>query len=313
MMKDKFNDLFNLPATQKRGYFLLGILLLLVVFAPAFYKVFLFQPEDIDLEKDRKEIEAFLATISCQTQMESRRPNAEKTDKPFNLDFSDYSSAASKLQPFHFNPNNLPADQWLALGFTPKQVRSIKNYEQKGGRFYSKQDVKKLWAISPQEFEIIEPFILLPDSLTAFKPSDKREQTEKVYHIVELNSADTTALKSLPGIGSAFASKIFNYKMKLGGYHSKFQLLEISGMDSARFAGIEAYIDINPWLIRPVNINTADFDKLSKHPYINNNVAISIINFRNRHGNYHSKEEVMKSELIDSELFKKLAPYLTTD
>jgi DNA uptake protein ComE-like DNA-binding protein len=51
---------------------------------------------------------------------------------------------------------------------------------------------------------------------------------------------------------------------------------------------------------------------MSSHPYISKNVAISIINYRNRHGEYLVIEDVMKSELVDEELFRKLAPYLTT-
>jgi DNA uptake protein ComE-like DNA-binding protein len=134
----------------------------------------------------------------------------------------------------------------------------------------------------------------------------------KTYQVVELNSADTTLLKTLPGIGSGYAARIFNYRMKLGGFYSKLQLFEIKGMDSLRFSGIEPYIDINPWLVRKININTATFEQMSSHPYISNNVAISLINYRNRHGKFLVIEDVMKSELVDEELFSKLAPYLTT-
>lgn len=313
MNQDNLKNIFSLSATQKRGFLMLGLILVVIIAAPAFYRAFFLRPEIIDLEKDRTEIEAFVSSVRYKEIARTQDKCDDKTYKPFNLEQPELSAASSKLQPFHFNPNNLPAEQWMNMGFSQKQVQSIKKFEQKGGRFYTKKDVKKLWAISPEEYEIIEPYILLPDSLSGSKPYSKPFQKEKQYQIVELNSADTTALKTLPGIGSAYAAKIYNYKMKLGGFHSKYQLFEITGMDSARFAGIEPYIDINPWLIKPVNINTAEFESLSKHPYISKNVAISIINYRNRHGHYNTVEEVMKSELIDAALFKKLAPYLTTN
>ncbi len=314
MKSDDIKNVFSLSATQKRGFLLLGIILVLIVAAPAFYKAFLLQPEIIDLEKDRKEIEAFVSTVRYRENYRSSN-NCDKSNnyRPFNLDQPEISAASSKLNPFHFNPNNLPAEQWMNMGFSQKQVQSIKKFEQKGGRFYTKQDVKKMWAISPEEYEIIEPYILLPDSLSGSKSFPKPVTEKKQFQIVELNSADTTLMKTLPGIGSGYAAKIYNYRIKLGGFHSRSQLLEVYGMDSARFAGIEPYIDINPWLIKPLNINTAEFEKLSNHPYISKNVAISIINYRNRHGNYNSVEEVMKSELIDATLFKKLAPYLTIE
>lgn len=309
MKSDKLKDFFSLPSTQKRGYFFFCVILILIIIAPAFYKAFLFKPEIVDLEKERKEIEAFVSSIQYKTETHT---DYRTKNQHIHLDYPDYSAAVSKLTPFEFNPNNLPAEQWLKMGFSQKQVQSIKKFEQKGGRFYSKQDVKKLWAISPDEYIVIEPFIQLPDSLTARKTYDKKHEP-KHFQIVELNSADTTLLKTLPGIGSSFARRIFIYKQKLGGYHNKQQLYEVQGMDTARFTGIEPYIDINPWLIKKININEADFDKLSSHPYINNNVAISIVNYRNRHGNYVTIEEIMKSELVDNNLFRKLAPYLTIE
>jgi len=311
MAKEKIKDFFSVSATQKRGYFLLAIIFLLILFAPKIYKAFIFDTETIDFEKDRTVIEAFISSL--QFQNSNQYGSEDRGKYKMNLDFPESSAAKSKLYPFPFNPNNLPVEQWIEMGFTQKQVQSIKKYEQKGGRFYTKKDVKKLWAISPEEYNIIEPFIQLPDTLSERQYYRNTPKEEKTYQIVELNSADTTMLKTLPGIGSSFARKIYNYKFKLGGFHSKFQLLEIKDMDSSRFAGIESYIDVNPWLIRKIDINTADFDKLSSHPYINNNIAISIINYRNRHGKYNTTEDIMKSELIDLNLYTKLAPYLTTE
>lgn len=50
-------------------------------------------------------------------------------------------------------------------------------------------------------------------------------------HIV-LNTADTTALKTVPGIGSYYARKIIAYGQRLGGYVSVDQLDEIEGFRS---------------------------------------------------------------------------------
>ena len=43
--------------------------------------------------------------------------------------------------------------------------------------------------------------------------------------IIDINTADTTLLKQLPGIGGAFAKWIVNYREKLGGYCETEQLL----------------------------------------------------------------------------------------
>ncbi len=311
MKFDKIKDIFSLTQTQKRGFFLLCILMLVIVVAPALYKVFFFRPQTIDMEKERNEIEKFLSLVRYKS--DNKKTKYTQKEQFIDIEHSELSAAESKLSPFFFNPNNLPAEKWLEMGFSERQVKTIKNYEYKGGRFLTKDDVRKMWSISKEEYDIIKPYILLPDSIPAGKTKKTHIHEEKIIQIVEINSADTSALKTLPGIGSIYALHIFNYKMKLGGFYSKSQLLEVAGMDTLRLKIIEPYIDINPWIIRKININTADFYRLSSHPYISKNAAISIINYRNRHGNYSIIEDIMKSEIIDEELFNKLAPYLTTE
>ena len=54
-------------------------------------------------------------------------------------------------------------------------------------------------------------------------------QTEKYAPgtLVELNTADTTILKKVPGIGSTFARRIIKYRELLGGFYDVSQLAEV--------------------------------------------------------------------------------------
>ena len=81
----------------------------------------------------------------------------------------------TELHPFPFNPNTITEEEWLQIGLTDRQVRSIMNYKAKGGRFYSKSDVEKLYAISEEEYAQLEPFIVLPEVArgNTSKPSTK--------------------------------------------------------------------------------------------------------------------------------------------
>ena len=180
---------------------MLCLILAIVLMAPALYRTFFYKAEVINFENDRKEIESFLTTVEYKESTSASRPDYRSSS--IDLDNPDYSTAKTRLNPFPFNPNQLPADQWIKMGFTDKQVRSIKKYETKGGRFYTKQDVKKLWAISPEEYSIIESFIQLPDSMAVYERKKNYSKEPRVYQIVELNSADTVLLKTLPEIGRA--------------------------------------------------------------------------------------------------------------
>lgn len=48
---------------------------------------------------------------------------------------------------------------------------------------------------------------------------------------IDLNSADTLLLTRVPGIGAAFARRIYKYRELLGGYYVVEQLQEVYGMD----------------------------------------------------------------------------------
>ena len=101
---------------------------------------------------------------------------------------------------------------------------------------------------------------------------------------LNLNSADTTELKSLPGIGSFFAKNIVDYRNKLGGFIEKEQLLEVYAFDSTRMANIENLIIIDTIELRKVNVNTDDFKTILRHPYIEYEDVKKIVNYRESYG-----------------------------
>src|SRR5690606_4677327 len=64
---------------------------------------------------------------------------------------------------FYFDPNGLPEADWQRLGFSARQIAVIKNYEAKGGRFYKKEDVAKIYSISKKDYERIAPYIVIKE------------------------------------------------------------------------------------------------------------------------------------------------------
>ena len=106
----------------------------------------------------------------------------------------------------------------------------------------------------------------------------------KVQGSIGINSADTTELKSLPGIGSFFARNIVEYREKLGGYVESSQLLEVYGFDSVRFAGIFSYIKLDSVATRKVRVNHDDFKTILRHPYIEYDDVKKIVKYRESKG-----------------------------
>ncbi len=114
--------------------------------------------------------------------------------------------------------------------------------------------------------------------VATFKKSDKTAVP------IDFNTADTTALKSLPGIGSTFASRIVRYRERLGGFYSRNQLLEVKGIDSAHLEPFMKYVIISPENVKKIKINTFSFKELVKHPYLEYNDVKKIVTFREKNG-----------------------------
>ena len=216
----------------------------------------------------------------------------------------------AELHPFPFNPNALTEDEWRQIGLTDRQIRNIMNYKAKGGKFYSKNDLGKLYTISEEDFAQLEPFIVLPE--VARKPIMKtdteqksgQEETakpkdKKTIPIVDLNTADSLALVELPQIGAYTAVRIIEFRDKLGGFVDKEQLRDVKGMDEARFAAIQPYIRIGEAETKKIDVNRADFKTLVHHPYLSYEQVKRIFNQREQRGmikNWEQLEALLREE-----------------
>lgn len=216
----------------------------------------------------------------------------------------------AELHPFPFNPNTLTEEEWRQIGLTDRQVRNIMNYKAKGGKFYSKNDLGKLYTISEEDFAQLEPFIVLPEVQrnTGFKSESKnkeeqkgeeRKSVKKDIPFVDLNTVDSTTLVELPQIGGYMASRIIEFRDKLGGFVNADQLRDVKGMDDARFAAIQPYIKISDVKPRRIDVNRADFKTLVHHPYLSYEQVKRIFNQREKRGiikNWTQLEELLREE-----------------
>lgn len=243
---------------------------------------------------------------------------------------SEKPQEVAELHPFPFNPNTLTEEEWLQMGLTDRQVRGIMNYRAKGGKFYSKSDVAKLYTIGEEEYAQLEPFIVLPEvsrgkstkstsqsgvstsSTTApgsttvtTAPSEK-----KAIPIVDLNTVDSTTLVELPQIGGYTASRILAFRDKLGGFIDKEQLRDVKGMDSARFTSIQPYILIGEAELRKIDVNRADFKTLVGHPYLNYEQVKRIVNQREKRGMIKNWAQLQSLIENDGEVNPLLEHYL---
>lgn len=244
-----------------------------------------------------------------------RKDSAEKESRvPLVAEAAGEHSIYRKQELFYFNPNGLPVEDWMRLGLSRAQAESVKNFEAKGGRFRKKEDLRRLYVISPEFYLRVEDHIVIPpaDNVSASAvPVGVPALARPAPGIVELNAADTAELMSLPGIGAVFARRIISYRNRLGGFERIEQLLEVFGFDADRFEQIRMLVKADPEYLSRININTIGADELKRHPYFTPSVAQAIVSFRKAHGAFQRLDDLRRIDLVNEDLYRKIAPYLT--
>ncbi|MGC4231549.1 MAG: helix-hairpin-helix domain-containing protein [Niabella sp.] len=226
---------------------------------------------------------------------------------------------------FTFDPNTLGAEGFARLGLRDRTIKTLLNYRNKGGKFRKPDDLAKIYGLRPDEFERLKPYISIPESnqhkhyagtSASLSPVPLPVTPEKPGYIpemIEINSADIAAFESLYGIGNRLAARIVNFRDKLGGFYTINQVGETYGIPDSTFQKIKSLLQVNKDLIRKMNINTASYNELNMHPYINNKTAFNIVKHRKEKGNFSNTDEIKVLVAATGDSYEKVSPYITIE
>lgn len=236
-----------------------------------------------------------------------------------------YAVESRSVERFPFDPNTADSTQLLRLGLQPWQVRNIYKYRAKGGIYRQKEDFAKLYGLTVKQYRELEPYIRISSD---YQPAailvETRESRDSRYfsdtrdsslrypvkikeneHVV-LNTADTTQLRTVPGIGTYYAKEIVRHGQWLGGYVSVDQLDEIEGFPQES----KKYFVIQGASPKKLNVNKLTLQQLRKHPYINYYQAKTILDYRRLHGKITSLDDLRLSKDFPPEAIRRLEPYV---
>ena len=148
------------------------------------------------------------------------------------------------------------------------------------------------------------PVFLIPYS----RLSDTTQTVSPKPLVIELNSADSTALVSIRGIGPYYANKILRYREQLGGFHATRQLKEMKFQYLNNIDSLLPHFSVNPALIRKKELDTMSFKSVLHHPYLVYEDVQLIFNAKRKYGkiNYSILESQKVLPLFK---LKKIKPY----
>ncbi len=204
-------------------------------------------------------------------------------------------------EPFTFDPNVVSKDSLLLLGIPGSIARRIVNYRDKGGKFYVKYDLKKIYDFPPEIYQKLMPYINLP--------AKRHEKIAKFS--LDINKATSGDLERIPGLSRSVASRVVKYRNILGGYIDKSQLGEVYGLSGEALKNVRSAVFINKGFVpRRIKINSVSIEALQRHPYISDELAEAIVRYREINGKIESKTVLARFKSIDEHNFEKLISYL---
>lgn len=285
------NDKHYVSKRNRQGIYALICIALFIVFIPRLYDWF--SPEPVIVIESEKIEQLKSEYQKNQTRVQSTYQRRSKYRVP----------------PSSFDPNDYSLKQWMYLGLSEKQAAVVLRFTARGIR--SDEDLSRIFVIPSALFERIKDSTYYSLVRSDYEKDKSNSEKKSTTVLVEVNHATQEQLETIPGVGSFYAKNIIRYRERLGGFIRKEQLLEVWKMDEAKYTEIVNYISIDANGLRKIKLNTVTAEELKAHPYLNWNIANSLIKIRERLGGYKSIEEIKESILVNEELFNKLKPYVS--
>ena len=296
-----WKDFFYFTRAERQGILILAVLCILVFVAGWLIPVKENTAKN-DTEKMKKEYAGFMSSISEKEQKIYSHNNRFQPPRTVRLTT--------------FDPNITDSVGFLDLGLPAWMAKNILKYRNKGGKFRRAEDFRKVYGLTQEQYEMLLPYIYIA---TFAKPKDTlRLYTRKIEEdtlnffkyaagtVVELNSADTTELKKIPGIGSGIARMITGYRNRLGGFYDIAQLKEIH-LDVEK---LRPWFNVATGNTRRLNINRTGIERLKAHPYINFYQAKIIVEYRKKKGILKSLKQLSLYEEFTPQDLERISHYI---
>jgi DNA uptake protein ComE-like DNA-binding protein len=132
---------------------------------------------------------------------------------------------------------------------------------------------------------------------------------------IDLNSADSTLLCRIPGIGEKTAAAILRYRKRLGGYTHVAQIAEAAHWVTPDQLQTweQQWLRVNASAVQQLSVNTADFKDLLRHPYLDYPQVKALFSIRQNKGNISSWDEITATGIFTPDDVNRLQPYLRFD
>lgn len=211
---------------------------------------------------------------------------------------------------FVFDPNTLDSAGFVAMGLKPYIAKNILKYRKYGGHYRTPADFAKVYGLSAEKYKELAAYIQIQTPYTE-KATTPTIISSCPSPIVNLNTADTSLLMQVKGIGRGYANAIVRFRQLAGGFVSVAQLQDINGMNTENYEKIKDYCRVTAGEVHPLRVNFSSVERMKPHPYLGFYKARDIYELRRRKGKLKDIEELREIPDITDRDIERLRPYLS--
>lgn len=277
---------FGFTRMETNAFLLLIPLIFMILFSEPAYHHFIEYRTPLDIDRT----DSLLAWIEAQ----ERLAPVVKSDT---------------LAMHRFDPNISSEKELVSLQLSRSLASRMVRYREKGGKFHKKEDVLRIYGMDTAWYRRAKPFMMITSTQQDKPKTASKSKREKSRD--DINTADTTQLINVYGIGPVLAKRIITFRDRLGGFVAFEQLREVYGLDSAVIKRLEIQFEVRSGFSpRVLLLNEVTLEELMRHPYISRKQAQAILAYRSQHGKLDSLGQLRGVKLIDEKWLEKIRPYL---
>jgi len=219
-------------------------------------------------------------------------------------------SSNKELLYFQFDPNTVTYSEMKKLGIDGKTANILLKYRGNKIRFYSKEDVLKVYGFTEEKYQKLENYIVFPKKDSIIKKEKIKHENPYKNIQIDINKANALEFEKLKGVGAYISKEIVKYRIKLGGFYSKNQLKEVYGITEEVFENFKNNLVIDKPRIKKININTTNFKELIRHSYISKEQTIEILKLKKDISGFNKIDDLIYYDVFSKKEFENLKHYL---
>ena len=234
------------------------------------------------------------------------------------------SLSSPTLHLFKFDPNTIDSAKAIHLGIPLKQVNTLMHYREKGGRFYKKEDLLKLYGLDPVIAHQLIPFIELTSSESkwgSYTNSDKGNNFKSNYDdahkyktnnykennygpwikmkkgsaswTIDINEAGAIEWHDKTKLPMNIVHQIINYKNHLGGFTHPLQLKKVYGLADTAFQNLRPHLLVQKNFKPLLNSSTMNFAQWKSLGIFEDQQLYEILKLRKQQSGHISWRELV--------------------